>query len=332
MKKRLTAILLSIAVILALSSCSSSRSIALNIEGAEITAGIYTYYYDYVSGNREKFGMSEEDDENSVIDKTNTLLKEYVAVNSISKKLGVSLSYDLKAQAANDTDSNWDIFGSYYSKIGVTKQDLNKVFVNSALKSALLDYYYGENSKVKPTKTEKLKEAFSEKYVGINVIAASLTTTDNLGNTVDIDQYELTNIRNVFSDMRDRLNGGTDIDSVYSDYITNLDLVGTQSLETYVMTESSVGYGEDFFGKISSLRYNTALVYEYEGSIYLFYRIDISSDELGYFVTYKNSILEELHLSDLEKKIGKEAEKYEITKEHSGVIKKIRKTVNENNL
>ncbi len=330
MKKRLISLILSVtAIMLTLVSCSSSKKAAVNISGAEITDGIYTYYYDYVFSNREKTGLAQEAGEKEITEKTVELLKEYVAVNTMAEKLGVSLSYTLKAQAASETDSRWDLFGNYYSEIGVTKQDLNKVLTSNALKSALLDYYYGEDSKISPTSSSDLKNAFAKKYIGINVIAASLTTTDALGNTVPLDKYELDNIRNVFANMRSRLNYGADIDSVYSDYITNLDLVGTQSPETYVVTPSSVGYGEDFFKKISSLNYRTATVMEYEDTIYLFYRIDISGDEAGYFVTYKSDILEDLCLSKLREKISAQTEKYETVKEHSRTTAKIRKTVNE---
>ena len=90
----------------------------------------------------------------------------------------------------------------------MTKQDLNKILTNKALKSALVDYYYGEDSKIKPTSTEELKNEFTKKYIGIKVIAASLTTTDTMGNTVALDNYELSNIRNMVQTMRDRVERG----------------------------------------------------------------------------------------------------------------------------
>lgn len=326
MKKRITALIISaLLIIISMTSCSSSNKFTVNISGAEISEGIYTYYYDYVSSNYEKLKI--DNSQKALTDKTIELIKEYVAINTMAESLGLSLPYTLKAQAASETDNRWDLFGEYYSSIGLTKQDLNKVMTNKALKSALLDYYYGEDSKKKPTSTQTLKTAFTQKYVGINVIAASLTTTDTLGNTVVLDSSELENIRTMFRNMRDRLNGGSDIDSVYSDYITTLDLIGTQSLETYLISESSTGYGEDFFPGISALEYNKALVFEYEDTVYLAYRIDISGDDLGYFVTYKSEILEDLCLSKLEKKIAEEAEKYELIKEHSNITRKIRETV-----
>lgn len=328
MKKRIIALILSsVTIMFTFAACSSSKNTVLNISGAEITSGVYSYFYDYVSGNKKSFKIGEENEKEAIREKVTELLKEYVAVNTMADKLGVTLSYNLKAQEASDTDSKWDIFGKYYSEIGISKQDLNKVIANSSLKSALLEYYYGEDSKVKPTSTEKLKKAFAEKYVGINVIAASLTTTDNLGNTVQLNEYESENIQSVFNNMKNRLNSGADIDTVYNDYITNLDLIGTQSLETYVMTKDSVGYGEDFFKEISSLGYNKATVLKYEDTIYLFYRVDISGDDLGYFITYKYDVLEDLRLSSLEKKIASQASKYEIVKEHSRTVKKIEKAI-----
>lgn len=328
MKKRIIALILSaLLMVLTFSSCSSSKRTAVNISGAQISEGVYTYYYDYVYSSREKLGITGDDEEKQLREKTTELLKEYVAINSMAAQLDVSLSYTLKAQAANDTDCSWDLFGKHYTSLGVTKQDLNKVMTNRALKTALLDYYYGENSTVSPTDTKKLKKAFTEKYIGMNVVAASLTTTDNLGNTIVLDTYELSNIREIFSDMKSKLNQGADISAVYSDYITNLDLVGTQSLDTYIITESSVSYDEDFFSKVSKLEYNKAAVIEYEDTIYLAYRVDISDDEQGYFVTYKNAVLEDLCLSKLEEKIKAKALEYTLLKEHSSVTRGIRDTV-----
>lgn len=330
MKKRIAAMLLVLTlVIMTFTSCGKAQKMAVNISGAEISEGIYTYYYDYVCSNKKKLGIKGDDTEKALRDKTIDLLSEYVAINSMAQKLGVTLSYTLKAQAADDTDDRWDLFGSYYSSIGMTKQDLHKIITNKAFKSALLEYYYGEDSKEKPTSTEKLKKAFNEKYIGINVIAASLTTTDTLGNTVVLDSAELSNLRILFGNMRDKLNYGSDISDVYSDYILSLDLIGTQQLDTYVITEETVGYGEDFFSKVSSLGYNKAAVIEYEDTIYLVYRVDISGDDLEYFITYKSAILEELCLSKLEKKIASQAEKYVLLKERSSVTNKIRETVDE---
>lgn len=331
MKKRIIAVIsAAVLIMLTLVSCSDSPKSVMNISGAQVTEGVYTYFYDYVCGNTKSLGIDLEADDaqKQLREKTVELLSSYVAVNSMAAKLKLPLSYTLRAQTAQETDSRWELYGRYYSSIGMTKQDLNKVLTSSALRSALLDYYYGEDSKIKPTKTESLKSEFVKKYVGVNVIAASLTTTDNLGNTVVLDTYELSSIRNVFNGMRERLNGGADISSVYSDYITNLDLIGTQSLETYVMTSSSVGFGDDFFSKISELSYNKAVVLEYEDTIYLAYRIDISSDDLGYFVTYKNDILEEMCMSKLEKKIASEAKKYVVLKEKHSATDKVRDTIN----
>ena len=328
MKKRIIALIMTlILILLTFSGCSSSQKPALNISKAEVTPGVYTYFYDYVYSNRKSFKIKGDDIEKEVHEKAVELIKEYIAVNTMAEKLGVSLSYTLRAQTASKTDSRWDLFGKYYSSIGMTKQDLCKIITNSALKSALLEYYYGENSKKNPTSTQELKNAFVEKYIGVNIIAASLTTTDALGSTVPMDTYELSNIRNMFYTMRDKLNGGADIDSVYSDYITTLDLIGTQSLDIYVITESSVGYGENFFAQVSALRYKTAVVIEYEDTIYLAYRIDISDDDLGYFMNYKSDILEQLCMSKLDKKIASQADEYELIKEHTAVTRKIRSLV-----
>ena len=322
MKRKISLLILSALFISLFTSCAKGLVIAADVSGAEVTKGIYTYFYDYAAGNT---AFSESYDED-VKNEAQRLVKQYVAVNSLADKLDVSLSYQLKSDCALETENTWDFFSQHYEKIGVTKQDMHKIKENEGLKTALLDYFYGQDSEEEPVSEKKLRKEFEKSYIGVKIIAASLSVTDSLGNTEALEETEVSRIRNKFTSMKNSLNYGSDIERVYTDYNTGEDLIGTQYLETYIFTASSAQYGKDFFKTISALAYNKAEVIEYEDSIYLVYRVDITPDEYGYFITYESSILSSLKMDDLEEKINAEAETYEI-KEHASVVNGIIKSV-----
>lgn len=323
MNKKITSlILLAVCLLMCFTACGNKLSYALSINGTEVTEGVYTYYLDSVLANPDEFDLTAENYEEDAKAAATELVKKYIAINTMTHDLSVTLSYSAKAEIAEDTDSYWDFFSDHYEKIGITKQDINKIITSDKYEMALLDYYYGEGSKISPVSTKKLKNAFTQKYVGVKIIAAPLTTTDTLGSTVALDDIELKNTRTTFENMKNKANNGTDIDSVYSSYNSAKDLIGTESLETFVFTKDSARYSNDFFAQVIKLDYNKATVFESEDTIYLLYRVDITGEEYNYFLTYKEEVLADLKLADLEKKIASKSKKYEVD-EYSSKINKI---------
>lgn len=323
MKKKTIALLLCVVcILLTFCGCGNDLEYALSINGTEITEGVYTYYLDYVLANAEGYGLTQENYEEDAKAAAGELVKKYIAVNTMANDLSLTLSLNSKSEAATETDNRWELFSKHYEKIGITKQDLYKIIASNELKITLLDYYYGEDSKIDPVSTKKLKKVFAEKYIGVKIIAAPLTTTDTLGNIVPLDDIEMKNTRSTFENMQKRANGGTDIDTLYSSYNSGKDLIGTESLETYVFTSDSTQYGSNFFKKVSALDYEKATIIEFEDTIYLFYKIDITGEDYNYFYTYKDEILSDLKLGELEKKISAWTEKAEI-EEYSNKTGKI---------
>lgn len=327
--KRIISVALIITLILAaFSGCGSDLKYALNVGGADITEGVYTYFLDYALTHRDELSLESDSLEGDIEDAAAQLVKRYVAVNSLWAQLGENMDYDLRDEAAVNTDERWDLFGKYYEKIGITKQDLYKIVKSETYVTAITKYYYGEDSKISPIKTKTLKEAFSKKYVGVKIIAASLTTVDTLGNTVKLSGTSLTSIQRYFDSMEAKANSGADIDELYIEYNTSHDLIGTDGLETYVFTKDNTQYGSDFFKKVSKLENNRATVIENDDTIYLVYRVDISSDDYEYFMTYKNDVLVELYSDKIDELIEKRCEDYEV-EEKSRTVKRIYKRLNE---
>ncbi len=324
MKKVISILLIALIILTAFAGCGSDLKYAVSVNDVGVTDGVYTYYMDYVLTHRSEFSLEDECLEGDVRDAVTQLIKKYVAVNSLWAELETNMTYDLRDDAAAETDERWDLFGKYYESIGVTKQDLYKIVKSETYKTALTNYYYGESSEIHPVKTATLKAAFSKKYVGVKIIAASLTTVDALGGTVKLSGTALTSIERYFESMQTKANSGADIDELYSQYNASNDLIGTDGLDIYIFTKDNTQYGTDFFAKVSKLKNNKATVIENDDTIYLVYRVDISSDDYEYFMTYKNDVLLELYQSKIDALIDERGKDYEV-EEKSRTVRKIYK-------
>lgn len=329
MKKRLISLaLIAAVVLLTFTGCGSGLKYAATVGGVKVTDGVYRYYMDYVLSHPEEFSLDSESLEGDIEDTVSVLVKKYVAINSLWADLGINMTYDLRNDASSETDERWDIFGKYYESVGITKQDLYKIVKSETYRTALTNYYYGEESKISPIKTSTLKAAFSKKYVGVKIIAASLTTVDALGGTVKLKGTALTRIRNYFNSMKSLANNGADIETLYTNYNNSHDLIGTEGLDTYVFTENNTQYGANFFSTVSKLKFNKATVIENDDTIYLVYRVDIASDEYEYFMLYKNDILVDLYKAKIDALIDKRCADYEFDGK-SRTVRKIYKQLSQ---
>lgn len=328
MKKIISLLLIALIILTAFAGCGSDLKYAVTVNDVGVTDGVYTYYMDYVLTHKDEFSLDGESLEGDIEEAVATLVKKYVAVNSLWAELETNMTYDLRNDAAVETDERWDLFGKYYESIGVTKQDLYKIEKSETYKTALTNYYYGESSKINPVKTSTLKAAFSKKYIGVKIIAASLTTVDALGNTVKLTGTALTNIQRYFDSMESKANSGEDIDELYAKYNASNDLIGTDGLAIYIFTKDNTQYGTDFFTKVSKLKNNKATVIENDDTIYLVYRVDISGDDYEYFMTYKNDVLLDLYQSKIDKLIDERCKDYEV-EEKSRTVRKIYKNLTE---
>ena len=113
--------------------------------------------------------------------------------------------------------------------------------------------------------------------------------------------------------MAKSINGGSlTIDKANEKYNDSIGLIVTQTLETVIVKEGNVLYGDDFFKKISELKKGECAVIESGNSIYLLIRDDIATQDSEYFYLYKSEILEKIKMPDIEKKLLKESAEYTV--------------------
>ena len=305
MKKTVCLAVIVTVIVSLFSGCAGNDS-ALAIGDTLISEGVYAYY------------LSGSDSQEAATD----ICIKNIAAENLMKKEGIVLSANYKRLVAEQTDKKWSLFSAYYESIGVTKQDITTALTYDYNKKELLDYYYGDNGK-KPVSEKKLLSEFDKTYVGFRAVEASYVRISDMGESVNLSDKEKSNLKKQFSSMSQSINDGTmSIDKANEKYNESIGLIVTQSLETVLVKEGDVLYGDDFFKKVSDLKKGECAVIESGNSIYLLIRDDIATQDSEYFYLYKSEIIEKIKMPDIEKKLLKESAEYTV-KTNKGIIKDI---------
>ena len=294
--KRVAILLLSLAVILATFSACTSGGYPIKVGESKISQGVYTYYF------------SQRENEADVLE----ICKEYEATRVLMKNEGITLSANYKRIVAEETDSKWNLFSAYYESIGVTKQDITDGLTAEYNKKELLDYYYGEKGK-SPVSNNKLMSEFDKTYVGFKAIEASYLKVSDMGESVSLSDSEKKSLKNRFESMAKSINSGAmTINEANESYNQSIGIIVTHNLDTALMKQGDVLYGDNFFSEVSALNKGEACVIESGNSIFLVQRQTITSEDDGYIFMYKGEILEKLKMSAVEKKISEIAETLQV--------------------
>ncbi|MBQ7295341.1 MAG: hypothetical protein IJW86_04025 [Clostridia bacterium] len=291
MLKRSLVFITIIMCVLCLSSCGSNKA-DVKIGGEKIPVGVYNYFYARTPEDSEDRTASAE-----------YLCKKYIAAEHLMGKEGISLSTNLKREAAEETEKLWSLFSAYYESIDVSKQDIAKIKTYEMSKKALLNFYYGAGGRGEVSE-DKLREEFAKTYVGFKAVEASFIKQDTIGESVEMAESEKKALRSTFKTMAKKVNGGEDIDSVNESYNESLGLIVTQPLSLNVIKADDPLYGEDFFSEVAELSYGKAAVIESGSSIYMLERVRIDRDDET-FVLYAEDVLEDMKMASVEKKIEK---------------------------
>ncbi len=295
MKKSLVLIVLTLIVFSCFSACTG-EGYPISADGNRISAGVYAYY------------LSESKDAL----KAEEICRLSAATEKLMKTEGITLSANYKRLIADETDSKWSLFSSYYKSIGVSKQDITQALTAEYNKKELLDYYYGEKGKT-PVSHEKIKAQLDKTYVGFKAIEASYMKVSDMGESVTLSDAEKKNLRSLFESMAKSINSGVmTINDANKTYNESIGIIVTQNPETALMKQGDVLYGDSFFDEVSKLKKGEAAVIESGSSVFLLQRQVITNDDDGFIFIYRGEMLEILKMKTLEKKISEIADGLEV--------------------
>ena len=309
MKKAVSVIVLTLIIASCFCACMGEGS-PLYVDGKLISAGVYSYYF------------SETKD----ADKTAEICKMSAAAENLMKSEGITLSANYKRLIADETDSKWSLFSSYYESIGVSKQDITEALTAEYNKKELLDYYYGETGKTHVS-DKKIKSQLDKIYVGFKAIEGSYMKISDMGESVSLSDEEKKSLKKRFESMAKSINSGNiTINDANKTYNESIGIIVTQNPETALVKQGDVLYGDNFFDEVSALKKGEAAVIESGNIIYLLQRQVITNDDDGFVFMYRSEMLESLKMKDLEKKLSEIAEGLEI-KKNKGLCKEIEEKI-----
>ncbi len=297
MKKRITALLLALAVFLSLCSCGKNSSVSVN--GTKIGSGIYKYFLDRAENENPDADKSVQNA--AAMEK----ISEYVAVNSEFAGRNIILGVSEKAELSDTVNSYWRLFSSYYEGIGVSKQDLYEIELSKVYREKLLENYYsadGDN----PVTDDELKAYFSNNFIAFRAVTGFLTTVDSENKTVSLSDADRQATVDIFNNMANEINGGiSDFDKV-SGYAHNVVVTS----ETVVIGRDNTSYPEGFFDNVTDIGAGQSASFVIGDYIFAVQRYDINSEELNLFETYRTDCLKSLKGEDFDAVVADWAKAY----------------------
>ncbi|MGN1194213.1 MAG: hypothetical protein ACI4SB_01885 [Acutalibacteraceae bacterium] len=309
--KRSISLLTVFFIFFGLFGCGKHEQNTIDISGANVPVGVYTYYLDKVMSDPKTYS-AKENDEASIKNAALSECKNYTALMSFLNDLGISLDYSLKSQVVENTENYWGMFSAYYKKIGVSKQDINKIMTYEAGKEQLVLYYYGEGGKNEVSEDD-LKQRFVELYIGFKGFECKLTKENANGETVPMTETEKEETEAQLRKYANEIDEGADIDTVYAKYCKSKGLVAAEALEVNITKENDPMFDDDFFSKMSTISHGRAAIVKTGSSIYVVQRCTIATSDEDAFALYRTDVLNEMKMPVIEKKITKTAQTYTVT-------------------
>ena len=220
------AIVLAAVLCLSLSGCYSENNSWSAKKGDEtLSIGSYIYFMNSafslarseVSTEEEVLKASIPDylDENKTLDAKTWIenralnyVNSYFFLKDKFKEYGLSFSEDDQTGIDNLTDTMWGYSKAAYEGMGISKESLNQSYsVYNVLFQRVFEAMYGEGGE-KEVSAEEIKNYFLENYVHYEYFTASLTKTDDDGNSVAMTDEEKEKAKKKLDDYVERINSG----------------------------------------------------------------------------------------------------------------------------
>ncbi len=298
--KRILSVILALCCVastIAFSGCSlSDKGTAMEINGVEISDDVFTYFLD-----KAVVDLGADVPLKSLKEKATTYAETYFKINSLAHSQGITLSTAEKAAVSEKVNAYWGIYGEYYTKIGVTKETLTKIFSADSFRETLLVHYYGTGGEEEIPLT-RLYAQFKTNYIVFQAITGYFTATDLNGQTVKINQTESEALVLKFQNMAAMVNAGEQNMEQAADFLAES---GYQSsVQTVVLHKDDTSYPPGFFEKVKNTEARLATVIGTDEYIFLVLRGDADTNST-YFNEKRTEMIEIIVGDEIDTKIEK---------------------------
>lgn len=282
---------------LVFSGCSlADKGTAMKINNVEISDDIFTYFLD-----KAVVDLGVDAPLKSLKEKATTYAETYFKTNSLAHSQGVTLTIAEKKAVSEKVNAYWGIYGEYYSKIGVTKETLTKIFTADSFREALLVHYYGTGGEEEIPLT-RLYAQFKTNYIVFQAITGYLTQTDINGQSVKINATEREALTLKFQNMAAMVNASEQNMEQAADFLAESGYQG--SVQTVVLHKDDTSYPPGFFEKVKNTESRRATVIGTEEYIFLVLRGDADTNS-SYFNEKRTEMIEIIVGNEIDEKIEK---------------------------
>ncbi len=296
--KRFIALILSVCTVSSIvlfSGCSvATEKSAMSINNVEISNDVFTYFLDLAMVE-----MGTEASFDALREKAKTYASTYFKTNTLANMAGITLSTAEKAKVSEKVSAYWNIFGSYYTKIGVSRETLTKVFTADSFRGALLLHYYGTGGEEEIPLT-RLYAQFKTNYIVFQSITGYFTTTDSDGKTVRISENDSEALILKFQNIATMVNAGEQTMEEAADFLSS---TGYQSsAQTVILHKDDTSYPAGFFEKVQATEARLATVIGTSDYIFLVLRGDADTNS-EYFNEKRAEMIEIIVGNEIDEKI-----------------------------
>ena len=268
----------------------------MEINDVEISDDVFTYFLDLAVVD-----LGVDAPLKSLKERASVYAGTYFKTNSLAHSQGITLSTAEKADVSERVNAYWGIYGAYYSKIGVTKETLTKIFTADAFREALLVHFYGTGGE-EEIPLARLYAQFKTNYIVFQAITGYLTTTDLNGQTVKISETEKEALVLKFQNMCSMVNAGEQNMEEAADFLAESGYQG--SVQTVVLHKDDTSYPAGFFEKVKNTEARLATVIGTEEYIFLVLRGDADTKS-SYFNEKRTEMIEIIVGNEIDEKIEK---------------------------
>lgn len=284
-----------LAGVFSLCACAPQKnSGALTVNGIEIGNDVFTYFIDCAL---TELGAGAED--KVLTKRAAELASLYFKKNSLAYSEGISLTSAQKAAVSERVNAHWGIYGEYFSKLGITKETLTKVFTADSYRDALLLSHYGEGGKDEIS-TARLYAAFRTNYIVFQSINGYFTYVDGNGLTQSFDENQKEALILKFQNMASLVNQGEKTLEEAAEFLAESGYTG--SVATVILKKGDTSYPPGFFDKVQSIDARTATVVGTADYIFLVVRGDAGAKS-EYFLDKREEIIKDIAGEDIDKEI-----------------------------
>ncbi len=199
--KKTVCVLIAVLLMAAFAGCGYNPETVMTVNGMDIPCGIYLYYqmtaaalaqqeYQTATGEEETKAENYLDGtldgipvRDWINDKTVTLIKQYVYIETEAERLGIEMTDIDYYYAENYLGTYWQYFSANYMKNGINQETYLKTVYNTYKSSMVLDKLFNTGGEHEIPQAE-LEKIYTEKFANADYI--KFPTTDVTGAALDL--------------------------------------------------------------------------------------------------------------------------------------------------